>query len=102
MDRPNRMTNRNIGTHVVTGIFSGNPNSLCPQPFWTTATRACLRSEGSEPFADAGDVEGCLVADGELVVAGGDGAVALEPADAALDGVALLVLLFAEGGGPAS
>src|ERR1039457_1189916 len=67
-----------------------------------TCPRACLRSEGSEPFADGGDVEGGLVADGELLVAGGDGAVALEPVDTALDGVALLVLLLVEGGRPAS
>ena len=64
--------------------------------------RACLRSEGPEPFADGGDVEGCLVADGELVVAGGDGPVALEAVDAALHGVALLVPLGIEGGRPAS
>jgi hypothetical protein len=38
-------------------------------------------------------VEGCLVADGELVVAGGDGAVALEAVDAAFHGVAGLVVL---------
>jgi hypothetical protein len=64
--------------------------------------RACLRSEGSEPFADGGDVEGCFVADGEFVVAGGDSAVAFELVDAALDGVALLVGFPVEGGGPAS
>jgi hypothetical protein len=44
-----------------------------------------------EPFVDRGDVHGGFVADGELVVAGCHGAVALEPADAAFDGVALLV-----------
>jgi hypothetical protein len=66
------------------------------------SSRACLRSEGSEPFADGGDVEGGFVADGELVVPGGDGAVALEPADGALDGVPLLVLLLVEGPGPAA
>ena len=38
-----------------------------------------------------------FVADGELVVAGGDGAVALELVDAAFDGVPLLVLLGVEG-----
>jgi hypothetical protein len=35
-------------------------------------------------------VDGGFVADGELVIPGGDGAVALEPVDAAFDGVALL------------
>src|SRR5579859_1005870 len=32
MDSPNRITNRNIGTQVTTGTFSGNPNSDPPQP----------------------------------------------------------------------
>jgi hypothetical protein len=56
---------------------------------------------GPEPFADGGYVEGGLVADGELVVAGGDGAVALEPVYSALNGVALLVPLGVEGRRPA-
>ena len=76
------------GRHQLLGL------EACP-----FAARACLRSEGPEPFADGGDVEGGLVADGELVVAGGDGAVALEPVDAALDGVALLVLSLSKAGG---
>jgi hypothetical protein len=42
-------------------------------------------------------VEGGLVADGELVVAGGDGTVALEVVDPALHGVPLLVPLRVEG-----
>jgi hypothetical protein len=46
---------------------------------------------------DGGDVEGGLVADGELVVAGGDGTVAPEPVDPALHGVPLLVPLRVEG-----
>jgi len=54
-----------------------------------------------EPFVDGGDVDGGLVADGELVVAGGQGAVAFEPVDAALDGVPLFVDLAVEGGWPA-
>src|SRR5215467_10923901 len=37
MDRPNRITNRNIGTHVVTGIFAGNPNRRLAQPHCATA-----------------------------------------------------------------
>jgi hypothetical protein len=64
--------------------------------------RACLRSEGPEPFVDRGDVEGGFVADGEFVVPGGDGAVALEPVDAAFHGVPLLVLLLVEGPGSAA
>ena len=67
-----------------------------------TGLGACLRSEGPEPFADGGDVEGGLVADGELVVPGRDGAVALEPVDAAFHGVALLVPLGVEGRAPAA
>jgi len=43
-----------------------------------------------------------FVADGELVVSGGDGAVALEPADGAFHGVPMLVLLLVEGAGPAA
>ena len=73
-----------------------------PDPSRARPARACLRSEGSEPFTDGSDLEGGLVADSELVVPGGDGAVALEPADAAFDGVALLVLLAVEGGRPAA
>ena len=49
-----------------------------------------------EPLVDGGDVHGGFVADGEFVVAGGDGPVALEAADAALDGVPLLVDLWVE------
>jgi hypothetical protein len=55
-----------------------------------------------EPFVDRGDVNGGFVADGQLVVAGGDGAVALEPADAALHGVACFVQLRVEGGRPSA
>jgi hypothetical protein len=42
-------------------------------------------------------VDGGLVADGELVEAGGQGPVAFEPVDAALDRVPLLVDLAVEG-----
>ena len=41
-----------------------------------------------------------FVADGELVVAGGHGPVALEPADAAFDRVALLIAFGVERGRP--
>lgn len=47
-------------------------------------------------------MDGGFVADGELVIAGGDGPVALEPGDAALDCVALLVQFRVEGGRPAA
>jgi hypothetical protein len=50
-----------------------------------------------EPLVDGGDVDDGFVADGELVVAGGDSPVALEPADAALDCVTLLVELWVKG-----
>src|SRR5258708_17303991 len=56
------------------------------------------RSVAWEPFVDRGEVEGGEVADGELVVAGSDGAVALEPADAAFHSVALLVQFRVERG----
>ena len=42
----------------------------------------------AEPPVDRGDVDGGFVADGEPVIAGGDGAVAFEPVDAAFGGVA--------------
>lgn len=51
-----------------------------------------------EPFVDGGDGHGGFVADGEFVVSGGHGAVAFEPVDAALDGVALFVGFGIEGG----
>ena len=51
---------------------------------------------------NGGDVDGGFVADGELVEAGGDGPVAFEPVDAALDRVPLLVDLTVEGGRPAA
>src|SRR5262245_61098190 len=37
MDRPNKITNRNTGTHVVTGIFSGKPSACPSKPHWGTA-----------------------------------------------------------------
>ena len=45
-----------------------------------------------------GDVQGGFVPDGEFVVAGRDGAVALDAVDAAFDCVALLVDVGVEGG----
>ena len=47
-------------------------------------------------------MDGGLVSDGELVVAGGQGAGAFEPVDAALDGVPLFAGLAVEGGWPAT
>jgi hypothetical protein len=49
-------------------------------------------------------MDGGFEADGELVEAGGDGPVALEPVDAAFDGVALLVAFGPSiaSGGPVS
>ena len=37
MDRPNKITKRNTGTQVVTGIFSPNPSACPSQPHWVTA-----------------------------------------------------------------
>ena len=48
-------------------------------------------------MVDAGDVDGGGVADGELVVAGGEPAVVFEVVEAALDGVSVLVLCGVEG-----
>jgi hypothetical protein len=55
-----------------------------------------------EPFVDGSDVDGGFVADGQLVIPGGDGPVAFEAVDAAFNGVALLVQLGVEGGWPAA
>lgn len=44
-------------------------------------------------------MDGGFVADGELVVSGGHGTVALEPVDTAFHGVSLLALLLVEGQG---
>jgi hypothetical protein len=52
--------------------------------------------EGAEPDVDRGDVQGGLVAQGELVIAGGDRSVLFEQVDAALHGVALPVDLGVE------
>jgi hypothetical protein len=51
-----------------------------------------------EPFVDGCDVEGGLVADGELVEPGGDGSMAFESVDAAFDGVTAAVVAGVEGG----
>jgi hypothetical protein len=45
----------------------------------------------AEPDVDRGDLDGGFVADGELLVANGDGTVLLEQVDAALDGVSAAV-----------
>ncbi len=47
-------------------------------------------------------MDGGFVADGQLVEAGGHGAVALEPVDAALHGMTLLINVRVEGRWPAS
>ena len=44
-------------------------------------------------------MDACFVADGEFVEAGGEGAVAFEPVDAALDGVAGVVVDGSKAGG---
>jgi hypothetical protein len=53
---------------------------------------------GAGALVDRGDVDGGFVAHSELAVPRGHSAVACEPADAALDGVALLVALRVEDG----
>ena len=65
----------------------------------TGSSRACLGSRSAQPFGEGSDPNGGQVADSEFVEAGGHGAVALEPVDAALHGVALLVGLRANAGG---
>src|SRR5918912_3332201 len=58
--------------------------------------------EAAEPDVDRGYLDGGFVAHGQLVEAGGYGAVLFEQVDAALHGVALLVRLLVEGGRPAT
>src|SRR5580698_335484 len=53
MDRPNRITNRNTGTHVVTGIFSGNPNRRPPQPHCVTAVSTPYAADTDSKFITA-------------------------------------------------
>lgn len=50
-----------------------------------------------EPVVDPGDVDGGLVAHGELVVADGQGSVVLEVTEAAFHGAAVLVRHGVEG-----
>lgn len=48
-------------------------------------------------MVDVGDVNGCLVAHGEFVVAGGQGSVVLEVTEVVFHGVAVLVRHGVEG-----
>ena len=50
-----------------------------------------------EPVVDPGDVDGGLVAHGELVVAGGQGSVVLDVTEAAFHGVTVFVRHGVEG-----
>src|SRR6266700_1546780 len=52
----------------------------------------------AEPDPDRSGVDGAAIDEVALVVPGGDGAVLAEPAEGALDGVALLVCPGVEGG----
>src|SRR5215468_1641390 len=53
MDRPNRITNRNIGTQVVTGTFSGKPNAWRSQPSWVMATSTPYAAQIDSRFITA-------------------------------------------------
>jgi hypothetical protein len=53
MDRPNRITNRNIGTQVVTGTFSGKPNAWRSQPSWVMATSTPYAAQIDSRFMTA-------------------------------------------------
>ncbi len=59
-------------------------------------------AKAGQPVVDGGDLDDGFVADGEFVVSGGEGAVAFESVDAALDSVSLLVVHRAEHGRSAS
>ena len=43
MDRPNRITNRNIGTQVVTGIFSGEAEEVAEPPVLRDGDQRAVR-----------------------------------------------------------
>jgi hypothetical protein len=59
----------------------------------TDSTRQLGRvAMAGQPVVDGGDLDDGFVADGAFVVSGGDGAVAFESVDAALDIVSLLVV----------
>src|SRR5580692_9683087 len=53
MDRPNKITNRNTGTQVVTGIFTGNPNTCPSQPHWVTAVSTPYAAQTDSKFISA-------------------------------------------------
>ena len=53
MDRPNRITNRNIGTQVVTGTFSGKPNTWRSTPSWVMATSTPYAAQIDSRFITA-------------------------------------------------
>src|SRR5215207_9692278 len=63
---------------------------------------ACRDGGPSQPLADRSDEHGRLESDGELVEAAGDGSVALEAIDPALDGMTPLVVLAVERRRPAA
>ena len=53
MERPNRITNRNIGTQVVTGIFSGKPKRWPSHPYCVMATSTPYAAEMDSRFISA-------------------------------------------------
>jgi hypothetical protein len=61
-----------------------------------------LLCEVAGPGPDRCHVDGAAVDEGALVVPGGDDAVLAEPAEGALDGIALLVRAGVERGRPAA
>src|ERR1041385_1571451 len=53
MDRPNRITNRNMGTQVVTGTFSGKPNTWRSTPSWEMPTSTPYAAQIDSRFITA-------------------------------------------------
>ena len=66
---------------AITTALAANP-WLPTRPQTKAPARACSKAR-AEPSAEGGDADRGLQADGELAVAGGDNAVALEGIDAA-------------------
>ena len=81
---------------LMPGVQASTP---CAHRDVDTCTVAPERAATADPVVDdhAGEQDAAEVGSGVLVIAGGDGAPLLEAAEAAFDGVAVLVALGVEG-----
>src|SRR5690625_3860179 len=67
------------------------PSSTIPAMGSVTAVRACLLNQCFEPYGDRAEDDAAAVGQGELVVAGGQGAPLLEDVEGAFHDVAAFV-----------